>query len=111
LICFSFSKGFRFNCQETWRDGCKARRRVFCSEEKSPPTLLKSKSSLSAEDQKALYKRLEKYDDWTKADYEAHKKEEDGKSAKADGLLCFFSVPEDPNDWLEVVIRLEFSRH
>ncbi|KAF6029661.1 hypothetical protein EB796_011992 [Bugula neritina] len=72
------------------------------SEEKSPPTLLKSKSSLSAEDQKALYKRLEKYDDWTKADYEAHKKEEDGKSAKADGLLCFFSVPEDPNDWDEI---------
>lgn len=69
------------------------------TEEKADtPAPSKPKSLLSAEDQKTLYKRLEKYDDWTYADYEAHREQD----VQTDGVLTYFSMPDDPNDWYVV---------
>lgn len=42
-----------------------------------------------------LYKRLEKYDEWTLEDYEEYRRQD----AQTDGVLTYFNMPDDPNDW------------
>lgn len=59
---------------------------------------IKTKSSMSAEDIKALYKRLEKFDSWTQSDYDNYKQENIDQTSP-DFILTYFSIPEEPNDW------------
>lgn len=66
------------------------------AEEKAEsPAPSKPKSVLSGEEQKVLYKRLEKYDEWTLEDYEEYRRQD----AQTDGVLTYFNMPDDPNDW------------
>jgi len=42
---------------------------------------------------KAIHKQLEKYDGWTEADYKKYKE----SGCKEDGVISFFTLPDD---WL-----------
>ena len=59
---------------------------------------IKTKSSLSSEDIKSLYKRLEKFDEWTQTDYDNYKHENQDQS-NPDFILTYFTIPQEPNDW------------
>ena len=59
---------------------------------------IKTKSSLSSEDIKCLYKRLEKFDEWTQTDYDNYKHENQDQS-NPDFILTYFTIPLEPNDW------------
>ncbi|XP_067952130.1 zinc finger ZZ-type and EF-hand domain-containing protein 1-like [Watersipora subatra] len=65
----------------------------------------KSKQLLTVDEQKALYKRLEKYDGWTAADYEEHK----SSGVNTDHILTYFNTPEDPNEWDEYDVTISWK--